>query len=148
MCWFDRKHPHTLYVDCRRAPKGHVSQRPSHCVEPDDLQDFKKLPYLDCSFKLILFDPPHLPVSRVGKTGVFRKYYGALESGWEKDLSKGFDECWRVLDVHGTLVFKWSSGKIPLKKVLACFSQRPLFGHTTNNNKRDAHWLCFMKFEK
>ena len=144
MCWFDKAHHLTLYVDVRESTKGHISLRPNHHVSPDDIQDFRSLPYPDRSFKLVLFDPPHMVV-RNGKEGLMAKKYGSLNNKtWREELARGFSECWRVLDVFGTLVFKWSSCEIPLKEVLACFSEAPLFGHTTNKHG-STHWLCFFK---
>lgn len=144
MCWFDKSNPAALFVDIRRAPKGHIEIRPNHDVSPDEVVDFRSMPYSDKSFKLVLFDPPHMAV-RNGRTGYMAKKYGSLNrETWQDDLAAGFSECWRVLDDFGTLIFKWSSSEIPLKDVLGCFSQRPLFGHTTNR-KETTHWLCFMK---
>ena len=63
---------------------------------------------------------------------------------WSEDLSKGFDECWRVLKPGGTLIFKWNETQISLRDVLSCFSRRPVFGHTTTK-RRDTHWMTFYK---
>lgn len=65
---------------------------------------------------------------------------------WHKDLSEGFDECWRVLRPWGTLIFKWSESQVPVREVLSCFRIKPLFGHTTTKHSR-THWMCFLKGE-
>lgn len=146
MCWFDKAHKNALYIDHREAAKGHVELRPNHEVCPDKIVDFREMPFADNSFKLILFDPPHM-LLRNGKEGLMAKKYGFLRSGWKEDLSKGFSECWRVLDDYGTMIFKWSSSEIKLKEVLLCFNQQPLFGHTTTRSGT-THWLTFMKIPK
>ncbi|HWL13699.1 MAG TPA: SAM-dependent methyltransferase, partial [Ureibacillus sp.] len=38
-------------------------------------------------------------------------------------------------------IFKWNEDQIPLKEVLRCFDQKPLFG----NKRSKTHWLVFMK---
>ena len=74
-----------------------------------------------------------------------KKKYGSLNRlTWSEDLSKGFDECWRVLKPGGTLIFKWNETQISLREVLSCFSRRPVFGHTTTKH-RDTHWMTFYK---
>lgn len=143
MCWFDKNHPGTIYADIRRAPKGHISLRPNHNVTPDKIADYRNLPFKNNQFKLVLFDPPHI-VRRNGTEGLMVKKYGALDKSWKEDLSQGFRECWRVLQDYGVLIFKWSSSEIPLKEVLKCFPERPLFGNRSNK-KGSTIWCCFMK---
>ena len=112
-------------------------------VNPDTVCDFRKLPFPDESFFLICFDPPHL--LQAEETSWIKKKYGSLNRlTWSEDLSKGFDECWRVLKPGGTLIFKWNETQISLREVLSCFSRRPVFGHTTTK-RRDTHWITFYK---
>lgn len=66
------------------------------------------------------------------------------KGAWRDDLSAGFKECWRVLKPGGTLIFKWSETHISVQKVLTCFPQRPVFGHTTTANLK-THWMAFYK---
>jgi len=49
-----------------------------------------------------------------------------------------------VLDLYGTLVFKWNETQVKIKEVLACFHIKPLFGHTTTQNLK-THWMVFFK---
>jgi hypothetical protein len=143
MFWFDKAHDHVLYVDKRAAAKGHISLRPNHEVKPDEIVDFRSMPYDDQSFKMVVFDPPHILARK--SDGIMAKRYGSLDrETWRDDLRAGFTECWRVLETFGVLIFKWSSAEVPLKEVLECFPKRPLFGHPTNS-KASTHWLCFMK---
>lgn len=142
MFWFDKQNPAAVYGDCRN--ESHVlSDGRVLNIAPNNLIDFRSLPYKDNQFSLIVFDPPH--IEKAGDKSWLKKKYGRLCSlNWRADLTKGFDECWRVLSVNGTLIFKWNETQIPLKSVLSCFSQKPLFGHTTTQNLK-THWITFHK---
>jgi hypothetical protein len=143
MFWFDKNHPSTLYIDIRGAKKGHITQQINHEVTPDIIMDFRDLKFPDNSFKLVIFDPPHL--TTLLKTSLMKKKYGCLNAEtWQYDLRKGFEECWRVLDTYGTLIFKWSETEIPLQKVLKLFKQKPILGHPTINK---TIWCVFFKGE-
>ncbi len=142
MFWFNKKHPNTIYVDRRSEEKGFCYQRPSFEVQPDEIMDFRKLKFPDKSFKMVVFDPPH--IIRIGNKSWMSQKYGMLGKSWEKNLKKGFNECWRVLEDYGTLIFKWSESEIPVRKILSLFPQTPLFGHPTAKSG-NTKWFCFMK---
>lgn len=142
MCWFDKNHPNVIYLDERREVKGFFKPRPNFEVNPDIIGDFRDLKFDDGTFKLVLWDPPH--IVRFGNKSWMSQKYGMLGKDWEKDLAKGFSECYRVLEDYGVLIFKWSVSEIPLKKVLSLFHTKPLFGHTTSRSG-NTKWLCFMK---
>lgn len=143
MFWFNKKHPNTLYVDNRVARRGHCKQRPNHTVEPDQVVDFRDMPFSDGSFKLVVFDPPYL--MKLGDNSILAKHYGKLnKETWKEDIRKGFDECYRVLEEKGVLIFKWGERDISIKEVLGLFPIEPLFGHQVRG-KAKTHWLCFMK---
>ena len=145
MFWFDPCNPCVVYGDQRQGSHVLCDGRPL-VVAPDQVMDFRNLPFVDVSFALVVFDPPHLV--RAGEKSWMRKKYGALDpDSWREDLGKGFAECWRVLKPAGTLVFKWNETQIKIRDVLGCFSERPLFGHTTTRNLK-THWLVFHKFEE
>lgn len=144
--WFNKKHPNTLYIDNRVAPKGTSKFRPNFEVKPDIVMDFRALTFPDKSFKLVIWDPPHL--KSLGKTSEMRKKYGCLNAEtWQYDLKKGFNECWRVLEDMGILIFKWNSNEISTKQVLELFKIQPLFGHPSGS-KSKTKWMCFMKIPK
>ncbi len=141
--WFNKKHPNTIYVDIRKEEKGFVKERPNCCVDPDVIADFRNLPFKDKQFKHVVWDPPHL--LKLMETSIMRKKFGVLNSEtWQADLKKGFNECWRVLDDYGTLIFKWNEGNIPTKKVLSLFPVEPLYGHPTAKSGK-TKWMTFMK---
>ena len=146
MFWFNKKHPNTLYIDIRQKQKGLINQRPNFDIKPDKIMDFRNLKFSNKSFKLVVWDPPHMKT--LNKTSIMAKKYGCLNAQtWQWDLKKGFKECWRVLDDFGILIFKWSETEISKKEVLTLFPETPLFGHPTNS-KSNTHWFCFMKIPK
>ena len=141
--WFDKKHKNTIFIDKRIREKGFDDFRPNFCVKPDIQMDFRNLKFPDKSFKLVVMDPPHI----ISKEESFRmvRYYGSLnKETWKDDIKKGFDECWRVLDDYGVLVFKWNEASIKRKEVLEVLGRQPLFGHP-NGSKIVTHWFTFMK---
>ena len=143
MFWYNKNHPNATYMDNRKDEKGHSQFRPNHEVMPDIIADFKNMPFKDKSFKMVVFDPPHM---FLGENAEFTKSYGRLtKDTWKDELKRGFDECWRVLDDYGTLIFKWNQFDIKKKKVLEVLGRDPLFGHTTNRSTKNTHWLCYMK---
>ena len=141
MFWFNRKHPNALYVDNRKLDT-HLCDGRSLKVEPDEIVDFREMPYPDHSFKLVVFDPPHLKT--LGKTSWLAKKYGVLGENWKDDIKKGFDECMRVLEIHGVLIFKWNESEIKVQELLDVIKDEPLFGHTTGRQAKTI-WMCFMK---
>jgi len=147
MFWFNKKHPNALYIDNRIEKKGFIKDRPNFEVNPDIQADFRNLPFKDKVFKLVIFDPPHFKF-RGYKSWAAQKY-GTLDSKtWAADLKKGFNECWRVLDDYGVLIFKWSTERdkrsVKITELLKLFPTKPLVGHTTGS-KSFTKWFCFMK---
>lgn len=144
--WFDKRHPNALYIDKEERLKGCIEQRPEFEVKPDMLADFRALPFPDQSFKLVVWDPPH--IRNLGRTSIMRKKFGSLEPAtWQNDLAAGFRECWRVLKDDGVLIFKWNDADIKVSQVLDLFPVRPLFGHPTAKQGK-THWCCFMKIKE
>ena len=139
MFWFDKEHPATVFMDNRSFAKNLCDGRRFE-VKPDLIADFREIPFSDESFRLVVFDPPHL--CSAGKTSWLGIKYGVLESTWQNDLRRGFEECMRVLRPHGVLIFKWSEDQISTADVLKLFPVPPLFG----NRRGRAIWLTFMKF--
>lgn len=147
--WFNKNHPAAIYCDKRRESfemafgKGRTSIHTCN-VDPDILCDFTNLPFEDNQFQLVVFDPPHLTGAK--ETAWLVKKYGKLDENWREMLHDGFNECMRVLNIGGVLVFKWSEYNIPADEVWAAFGEEPLFGHHSGK-KSKTFWACFMKFE-
>jgi len=143
--WFNKQHPNVVYMDNRREEKGYFDYRKNQEIQPDIVADFRKMPFGDKTFKLVVWDPPHLKMKKI--SGGFAKTFGVLHpETWQDDLKRGFKECWRVLDDYGTLIFKFSDFSISFKQVLSLFPETPLFGNTSSRSKNaETKWFCFMK---
>lgn len=161
--WIDKNHPNVLYCDRRseeeitKAHTDYEKQRqnstctPLRFLERTVKADFRHLDFPDETFRLIVFDPPHL--RHLGAKSMFRKKYGALNpETWQSDLRKGAAELWRVLQPFGVLIFKWADHDISSEEVLKLFPHPPLFGQLTKKSRRSkggpfyhTRWFCFMK---
>lgn len=109
-------------------------------VKPDIVADFRDMPFDDNIYDLVVFDPPHL--KRAGRNSWMAKKYGVLNPDtWQEDISKGFDECMRVLKPSGTLIFKWAEVQISTRQVLNEIDYKPLFGQ----KRQKTQWLVFVK---
>ena len=141
MFWFDKEDKRVLFTDIRKEEHILCDGRKLE-INPDIIMDFRDLKFPDNHFKLVVFDPPHL--QKLGKNSWMAKKYGVLGKNWQDDLKKGFDECWRVLEKYGVLVFKWSERDVKVKEILKLFVKKPLFGHTTGHSG-NTKWILFLK---
>jgi DNA modification methylase len=141
MFWFDPNIETVCYADCRNEEHTLCDGRVLK-VEPDHIIDFRKMPFKNKSFNLVVFDPPHL--NKLGKNSWMAKKYGILGKDWKNDLKKGFAECWRVLDYGGTMIFKWNETQIKISEILKCFPAKPFFGQRVTRNLKTM-WIVFYK---
>lgn len=148
MMYFDKQDQRVLFGDIRQE-EHYLKDRESIRyleVKPDIKMDFTNLPFDDESFRLVVFDPPHL--IRAGKKSWLAKKYGKLGEDWKGDIKKGFSECFRVLKDGGILIFKWNENQISVKEILSLTIEKPIFGHVTRKHKINqtaTHWITFMK---
>lgn len=138
MFWFNRNHPDTVYMDIRELEDTLCDGR-KLIIKPDIIGDFKDIPFPDNTFKLAVFDPPHL--IRAGEKSWLAKKYGILPEDWQSEIKQGFDECMRVLQPYGILIFKWNETQIKASEVLKAIGKLPLFG----DRRAKTHWMVFMK---
>lgn len=144
MMWWDKKDSRCIFTDIRRETLV-TDTRPGRSktvVDPDILADFTDLPFEDESFYHVVLDVPH--TLNMDKSTRTVKKYGTLNDDWKNVLRKGFSECFRVLRLHGTLIFKWSEVHIPLREVLKLTKYRPLYGHKSGKQQH-THWVAFIK---
>lgn len=141
MFWFDRKNPMAMFCDKQREQHTLCDGR-DLVIDPDQIADFTQLPFPADTFRLVVFDPPHM--TSLGANSWLAKKYGRLIGDWHDEIREGFSECLRVLVPLGVLVFKWNSTDVPLEEVLELAPIRPLFGHTTGRQSK-TYWVCFMK---
>lgn len=146
--WFDKHDERCLFAD-ERCETMEIDHHPSQnnrspkVVNPDQIHDFRNMPYDDESFYHVVFDPPH--VWNISIKSVTGFSYGSLSKDtWQDDLKKGFSECFRVLKTNGILVFKWNEVDIPLRQILKLTPCKPLYGHRSGK-KANTHWVTFIK---
>jgi len=144
--YFDKEDDRVLFGDIRAKETHLLTNNQTIHIEPDEVMDFREIPYPDESFQCVIFDPPHRIKLKVESD--FIKKYGSLErESWQEDISKGFAECFRVLKVNGTLIFKWSEVSIPLREVLKITPYKPVLGHPSGK-RMGTHWVLFIKTEE
>ena len=147
MMWFNKHEPHTIYLD----------QRPE--CEPDIVGDFRDLKqFPDETFRLIIFDPPHIIKNPTPQISNMERDFGSLRPDtWKNDLKQAFSELWRVLAPMGILLFKWNTVCQSTPEVMATFHVKPLV-YQISSTRKDVYdgqkrkkdcqtlWFCFMKF--
>lgn len=138
MFYFDRENPDVIFSDNREVETTLCDGR-SLLIKPDVQMDFRSMPYSDNTFKVVVFDPPHL--IHAGTGSWLASKYGILPRDWSEYLKQGFDECMRVLEPDGLLIFKWNEDQIRLSEVLKVFERKPLLG----DQRGKTRWLVFMK---
>lgn len=141
MFWFDKENENVVFAD-NRCIEDTLCDGRKLVIKPDIVADFRNMPFASKTFKLVVFDPPHL--AKAGENSWLVKKYGKLSDNWREDIRKGFDECMRVLDDYGVLIFKWNEEQIKLTDIIDAIGMEPLFG----NRRAKTHWMVFMKFEK
>jgi len=140
MFWFDKNNKNVTFGDIRNEEHTLCDGRTLE-IKPDMPLDFRDMPFADNSFKLVVFDPPHL--IKAGTRSWLGLKYGILQNDWQDDIRKGFSECFRVLAKDGVLIFKWNETQIKVSELLKLTEQQPLFGHKSGK-RMDTHWLTFM----
>ena len=79
MFWFDKHNPDVEFCDKRTVEYHEFYPEQYIEVAPDTVCDFTALPFESGSYKLVVFDPPHL--TRAGDTSWTALKYGVLKSG-------------------------------------------------------------------
>lgn len=145
----DKKDLRVIFGDCRREvlevtdnSKGNKTGKRTLIIDPDIQMDFRKIPFDDCTFSLVTFDPPHL--IHAGPKSWLAAKYGRLSENWREDIKQGFSECFRVLKNDGVLIFKWNETQVKVSEVLRLTDRQPLLGHLSGR-KGLTHWLVFLK---
>ena len=141
--YFDKNDDRVLFGDIRVEETHLLTNGQTIHIKPDEVMDFRTIPYPDESFQCVVFDPPHM--LRLSEKSWMRKKYGVLDSDtWQMDIAQGFSECFRVLKPNGTLIFKWNEVSIPLKEILSLTSHKPVLGHPSGK-RMGTHWVLFIK---
>lgn len=142
MFWINKQDPRVLFGDIRDESWELCDGR-QFDVHPDLEMDYRDLPFKDGIFRLVVLDPPHM--NHVGEKSYMARKYGALNpETWREDMTQAFAECFRVLMPFGVLIFKWNETQIPLRQILECTTQVPLFGNK-QPKQTGTHWIAWMK---
>lgn len=150
MFWNNPENENVVFMDKRsetltaKDSSSKTGERVIH-VRPDIVGDFTNMPFADKTFKLVIFDPPHM--TSLGANSWMAKKYGRLTGTWQEDIKKGFDECIRVLDDYGTLAFKWNEHDVSNRQLLDIIQAEPLITQKTGKNNRTI-WMLFFKMPK
>lgn len=143
MFWFNRNHPDAVYMD-NRALDTTLCDGRKLTIAPDIVADFRAIPFADNSFRLVVFDPPHLV--RAGEKSWVAQKYGVLSDTWPQDIKRGFDDCMRVLKPGGVLIFKWNEDQIKLADVYRSYAW-DVFSHVHKRRgcTRVRHGICNLR---
>jgi SAM-dependent methyltransferase len=142
MFYFDKEDDRVTFGDIRSESHILCDGRALE-IKPDTIMDFRAIPFPNESFRVVVFDPPHLV--RVGENAWMGKKYGRLNAEtWRDDIAQGFAECFRVLAPNGVLIFKWNETQIPVREILALTDAKPLVGHRSGKTAK-THWVTFLK---
>lgn len=149
MFYFDKNDPSVLFQDIREVEtelKDRNKLRHFE-VKPDIVGDFTSMAFADETFRMVVFDPPHLKYTgskKEAQNWQMVKYGWLPAHGWKEMLRKGFAECFRVLQDGGFLIFKWNETDVKVSQVLALTPYKPVLGHISGK-RANTHWLLFMK---
>lgn len=146
MFYFDKDDSRVLFQDIREVDTTLCDGR-RWIIKPDIIGDFRSMSFADCSYSLVVFDPPHLLRNTKWKepTGWQTIKYGSLDwTEWQKTLRLGFKECFRVLKDGGFLLFKWNETDIPVSNILKLTEHKPILGHRVGKLNK-THWILFQK---
>ena len=143
MFWFDKENPLTVFHDKRILDTTLCDGR-QLIVDPDVIGDFTDLQFNDGQFKIVVLDPPHL--KNVGETSWTYLKYGKLPKDFKPHLTDMFNECFRVLEDDGVLIFKWNEDQILTSEIVALSPYKPMIGHRSGKQQK-THWIVFMKNE-
>lgn len=103
MFYFDKNDPDVLFQDIRQIETTLCDGR-KFTVKPDIIADFTSMPYPDESFRMVVFDPPHLKYSgskKEAKNWQMVKYGFIPAHGWKELLQRDFQNVsvfYRMMD--------------------------------------------------
>ena len=141
--YFDKQDERVVFGDIRENETHILTNGQTITIKPDQVMDFRAIPYPDESFQCVVFDPPHL-FELSDKSWMFKKYGVLDKDSWQDDITKGFVECFRVLKTNGTLIFKWNETSVRLSEILSLTDQKPVLGHASGK-RMATHWVLFIK---
>jgi ubiquinone/menaquinone biosynthesis C-methylase UbiE len=79
MFWFDKQNPDVLFTDIRSEEHTLCDGRTLE-IKPDMEMDFTQMPFEDETFKMVVFDPPHM--NKLGKNTWMAQKLGNRYKSW------------------------------------------------------------------
>lgn len=141
---YDKKNPLVHFMDVRTLPKWSIKARPSFCVEPDEIGDYRDVKHPDKSFKIVVMDPPHL--KSLGEKSRMAMKYGKVSKERKEDMKQAFKEAMRILQDFWILIFKRNESEIPLSEIIKTFPVKPMIWQRTWKNNKTVR-LIYLKQE-
>lgn len=117
MFYFDKADPEVLFADNREL-KTTLCDGRTLLVKPDIHMDFRNMPYPDNTFKVVVFDPPHL--LHAGTKSWLAQKYGILPKEWKTYLKAGFLECICIQIIIFVSRYKSDACKFNYVKLYSC----------------------------
>lgn len=117
-------------------------------LNPDIVSEWKKAPFSDNYFDMIIFDPPHLIIKR-GKSvpSMALRYDYLYKDNWRKVLKEGINKLFNILKPEGIFILKWCENSVKVEEVLKLFPYKPLFGSNTKSKGHTSNfWILFLKY--
>lgn len=133
MFWVEKENPDVIFCDIRYETHVLCDGRVLN-VWPDMIVDFTNQPFDDKSMKIVVFDPPHLV--KIGDNAWMALKYGKLPKNWRELLKKGFEECWRICDDYGMIIFKWNEHQIKEREVVDAIGRNYTLGHRSGKGNK------------
>jgi hypothetical protein len=77
--YFDKQDDRVVFGDIRVKETHLLTNGQTIHIEPDEVMDFRAIPYPDETFQCVVFDPPHM--LNLSEKSWMRKKYGARRTG-------------------------------------------------------------------
>lgn len=123
MFWFNREHEETVYMD-NRTENTTLCDGRKLIVKPDVIADFRKMPFENESFHLVVFDPPHLV--KAGEAELARAEQNRQVA---------------VLEAKAKLDSAESLAQAEVKRAEGTAKANQIIGQSLKGNEAYIHWL-------
>jgi len=150
--WYQKNHPYVTFMDKRnvrgRSSNKKIASQRKFKINPDVISEWKDAPFPNDYFDMIIFDPPHLIISRDhGKLSSMQKQYGYLyKDNWKQEIKNGVKKLFDCLKDDGIFILKWCENNAKIEDVLKLFPYKPLFGSNTKSKGHTQNfWIVFIK---
>ena len=154
--WYQKNHPFVTFMDKRNgvfnskiSENTKFSSSRRYRINPDVISEWKKAPFPNNYFDMIIFDPPHLIVDRNKKPPALAIEYGCLyKDNYRQVLKEGINKLFDILKPEGVFILKWCENSIKVEDVLKLCPYKPLFGSNTKSKGHTQNfWICFLKYD-